>query len=136
IRARKATGLAASVLLGAAVLESGWGETADAQDLNNVFGLLETESGPMTPRGRGHEEELPEDAVPRRFDSGAACVEEFARLFADEPAYRTVVRSAHTADRFARALNGTYSPNLNYGQTLIRVMRQFDLYRFDRVEAD
>lgn len=130
IQAHKASGIFASILLAVAVMESGWGESADARELNNPYGVRETDEGLVPAAGRGGAEP-PADSRPKRYDSPVEAVHEFAALFRQTTG--SSLGGAHTPDRLAHAMSGTFSPDRNYGKTMIRIMLQFDLYRFDSI---
>jgi len=131
VRGMHATGVPASISIAMAVIESNWGERLLARDYNNVFAL----------RGKGTAGSvmMREDGSPggstefRRYEDAADSVADHARLFAASEQYRSALSHRDRPDNFARALSGVYSPNPAYGSLLTRIMKQFDLYRFDRV---
>ncbi len=134
VRAMRETGVPASVSIAMAVLESGWGQRPLARDYNNAFGLRG--SGPLgsvffAPDGEGPPRPGEEAEFRRYADIGDSVVDH-ARMLASSAEYRPVMSVRDQPERFARALAGRYSPLPHYGETLVRIMRQFDLYRFDR----
>lgn len=125
-------GVPASVSMAMAVLESNWGERLVAKDAKNLFAL----------KGKGPEGSvfLREDGSPggstefRRYRNGADSVHDHAKLLASS--YPAAMSHRDRADNFARALSGSYSQNPQYGSLVIRIMKQYDLYRFDRIRPE
>lgn len=71
------------------------------------------------------------------FDSLDACFLAHAHLLASSP-YYVKAQHAPTPDAYAMALQGIYAtgiPDHPYGETLITVMRQNNLYQFDQQPA-
>jgi flagellum-specific peptidoglycan hydrolase FlgJ len=126
------SGVPASVSMAMAVVESNWGERLIAKDAKNVFALKG-----KGPAGSAY---FREDGTPggsteyRRYAKTAESVVDHAKLLASS--YPAAMSHRGHADNFASALSETYSPNPRYGFTLIRIMKQFDLYRFDRVRPE
>lgn len=121
-------GVPASALLAMAVIESNWGEAPMVVDLKNVFALKG-----KGPAGSAY---YFEDGTPggsteyRRYVKIEESVADFAKLFAGS--YPVPMSHRTHADAFANALTGSYSTDPKYGFQLTRIMKQFDLYRFDR----
>lgn len=136
VRGMRRTGVPASVSIAIAALESGWGTSALVKDFKNPYNVYQDDNGnALRPAGRTPEgpRRPAGDNVPRRYPSEAAAAEEFAMLFVAVPEYKRLLASAHVPERFAQELTGVYSPQENYGQTLVRIMKQYDLVRFDMV---
>jgi hypothetical protein len=121
LAAMKETGIPASCLLAQAVLESSWGEADLARDYNNLFKLEGT-----GPAGTVH---IGGKSWRRYKDGGEAVLDQARRLASDEK-YKNLMTLRDRPDRFAMGL-GEFSTNRNYGDTLIRIMKQYDLYQFD-----
>ncbi len=125
------SGVPASISMAVAVVESQWGERPLSRDLNNLFAL----------KGKGpagsafyREDGTPGGSIEfKRFAKPADSVVEHARLLASSDQYQAAMSHRGRADNFARALSGVYSPNPMYGSLLTRIMKQYDLYRFDRI---
>jgi len=136
VRGMHESGLPASVTLAMAILESQWGERLLSRDHNNVFGLpgegpagsvimRDTQSGGLEPSGTG--------TSYRCYADPADSVADFAQVFAKAEEYQGLMTHRGQPENLARALSGAFSPNPQYGSLVLRLMRQFDLYRFDRI---
>ncbi len=125
-------GVPASVSMAMAVLESSWGERLPAKDAKNVFSLKG-----KGPAGSAY---FREDGSPggsteyRRYATLAESVVDHAKLLA--ASYPAPMSHRGHADNFAAALAGSYSADTRYGALLTRIMKQFDLYRFDRIRPE
>lgn len=129
-------GVPASALLAMAILESQWGERLLARDHHNVFAL--TGEGPagsvvMRDTAGGAQEPSGSGTSYRCYADPAESVTDFARVFAKAEAYQGIMTHRAQPESFARALSGAYSPDPNYGRLILRLMGQFDLFRFDRI---
>ena len=135
VRGMHESGVPASILLGMAILESQWGERLLAKDHNNVFALLgegtagsvvmQDSKGRLVPSGEG--------TSYRSYSDPAESVVDFAKVFAKAEDYQGIMTHRGQPDSFARALSGAYSDDPQYGSLVLRLMRQFDLHRFDRI---
>jgi len=133
VRGMRDYGVPASVSIALAVLESQWGRAPLARDYHNLFAVkgkgpagsvaMRDEGGVLLPGGTTEY---------RRYNDDAEAVHDHARLFASSDQYRGIMSHKDRPEEFAKACSGTYSPLQNYGATLIRIMKQFDLGRFDR----
>jgi hypothetical protein len=138
VRGWREGGIPASVAIAMAVLESNWGERALAKEYHNIFGLRgKGPAGEVYLRGEDDENgaaETPGGGVAyRKYNNDSESVTEFSKMFGGSSEYKTILSHRDRPDNFAQALVGTYSSSPNYGHTLVRIMKQFDLYRFDRV---
>jgi flagellum-specific peptidoglycan hydrolase FlgJ len=128
------TTVPASVLLAQAVVESAWGERLLARDYHNLFavegtgpaGSVYLAAGGEAPPAPGNERQY------RKYHHDGESIIDHARLLAKSEKYQAVMSVNDRPEIFARALSGRYSPLPHYGDTLVRIMRQFDLQRFDR----
>ncbi|MBL4850458.1 MAG: glucosaminidase domain-containing protein [Planctomycetes bacterium] len=136
VRGMHEFGLPASVLLAMAILESQWGERLLARDHHNVFALTgEGSAGSvvMCAAPSGHLEPSGTGTSYRAYSDPADSVADFAEVFAKAADYKGIMTHRGQPDSFARALTGAYSANPQYGSLVLRLMGQFDLYRFDRI---
>lgn len=131
-------GVPASVLIAMAILESEWGERMLARDYNNVFGVRGTGPAGSVMMAVDEDEQATKPAgngiAFKKYDSAADSVTDFARIFATADAYKGVMSHRGRAENFALALSGAYSANPRYGELVVRIMKQFDLARFDRIQ--
>ena len=131
-------GVPASVSIAMAVIESNWGESVLARDYHNLFAIRG--KGPAGSVYMRDEEGQPTEpggsTAYRKYNNNAESVADHARLFASSKQYEAAMSHKDRPDNFAHALSGLYSPLPNYGTTLQRIMKQFDLYRFDRVRLE
>ena len=128
-------GIPASVSIAQSILESGWGRSDLARRANNLFGMKgEGPAGSLTVETRefiqGRERWV--RAAFQKFHSQAEAVAEHARLLGTSPYYARARAVASDARAFAHALTGVYATAPNYGQMLVQLMDEQDLYRFDR----
>lgn len=131
-------GVPASVSIAMAVIESGWGEGELARRYHNLFAMKGTGPEGSVMLAEGDEGNLVASANGENYKvyrDDAQCVADFARSFAGSDPYQGVMQHKNRPDNFARALSGVFSPNPNYGSTLLRIMKQYDLYRFDAVRS-
>jgi len=125
----------ASVSMAQAILESGWGRSSLALKANNLFGMKgEGPAGSLRVRTRefvnGREKWV--EAAFQKFHSQAEAIAAHARLLGTSSYYARARAVASDARAFAHALTGVYATAPNYGATLVRLMDELDLYRFDR----
>jgi len=129
----------ASITLAQAILESDWGQSTNATENNNLFGVKATAAEPgkvMTTQeyydGTYHQ-------VKRRFriyTSWHASMVAHAKRLANGPAwdpghYQTVLK-AKTYQAAAQALAKTgYATDPDYAQKIINVIQKYDLERYD-----
>jgi hypothetical protein len=127
-------GVPASVSIAMAVLESSWGQAPLARDHFNVFSIKgKGPAGSVTMREEGGNLSPGGTTAYRKYNDASEAVHEHARLFASSDQYAGVMTHKARPEDFARALTGVYSTMPNYGTTLIRIMQQFELSRFDRM---
>ena len=127
-------GVPAAVTIAQAILESGWGRSGLTQSANNLFGIKGT--GPAgSVRLLSHEyvngRYLTVYANFRRYPSRAESMADHARLLATSSYYRHAMSLRSNPNAFANALTGVYATSPTYGQALISLMRQYNLYRYD-----
>jgi hypothetical protein len=137
-RAMTETGVPASVTVAQAILETGWGEHT-VGEARNLFGI----------KGRGPAGSVrartPEDIGGKRifieadfakYDSFTQSVIEHARFFLRSRRWARAMQVKDDPDSFAREIHKAhYATASNYATELIKLMHQYDLYRFDRPAA-
>ncbi|GIH81465.1 hypothetical protein Plo01_78940 [Planobispora longispora] len=129
--------------LAQAILESGWGQSRLAVIDRNYFGIKCSPTGDYGPYATGcHRHPTTEcdsrrcrrtTALFRAYRSPVDSFKDHGRFLASSARYRAAF--AHTADpdRFARKIaKAGYATDPGYPAKLIKLMRTYDLYRYDR----
>ena len=133
MEAQQKYGVPASVTIAQAILESGWGK----HDLNahNLFGIKGTgPAGSVTVPTKEYVngQWITIHAAFRAYHNAAESMEDHGRLLATSGYYTKAMSVRGDPRAFANALTGVYATAPNYGQSLISLMNQYNLYRFDR----
>ncbi len=128
-------GVPASVTIAQAILESGWGRSGLTRSANNLFGIKGT--GPAGSVRVQTQEYVNGGYITvyanfRKYHTLAESMDDHGRLLATSSYYRRAMAVKNDANAFARALNGVYATSPTYADNLIKIMRQYDLYRYDR----
>jgi len=137
IESQRATGVPASVTLAQAILESGWGKSGLSKKYHNYFGI----------KGKGSagtavmttwEHENGKDVVIkdgfRVYNSPAESFKDHGLFFIVNKRYAEAMRHTNDAERFAKEIHKAgYATDPNYSQTLIKLIRQYKLTKFDEV---
>jgi flagellar protein FlgJ len=138
----------ASVTIAQAIHESGWGRSALARRDHNYFGIkcfgtpgpiavgcrtyATTECGPAA-SAPGGSRCWRTRARFRAYRNPAGSMADHGRFLVVNPRYRPAFRFTGQPDRFARAIHRAgYATGPHYARNLIRIMRRYDLYRYDR----
>jgi flagellar protein FlgJ len=131
----------ASVTIAQAILESGWGRSGLTRRDHNYFGIKCFGSpGPIALGCRSYATHecgggrcWRTRAQFRAYRNAAGSMADHGRFLVVNPRYRRAFRFTRSPDRFARAIHRAgYATSPTYSRNLIRIMRQYDLYRFDR----
>jgi lysozyme len=138
LAAQRTYGVPAAVTIAQAIDESNWGQSSLASEDHNLFGIKGT--GPAgTVALPTHEvydgETVSITAQFRVYDDAAQSIDDHGKLLADSGAYTTAMASRNSPNAFAHALTGVYATDPSYGTSLITLMRQYNLYRFDASAA-
>src|SRR6202035_4520577 len=117
-----------------AIDESGWGQSLLATQDNNLFGIKGT--GPAVSVLRPTQEYQNGQAVTvnapfRVYSSMAQSISDHGLLLATGSSYKQAMADRRSPDAFANDLTGVYATDPNYGASLITIMREYNLYRFD-----
>ena len=138
VAAQRKYGVPASVTIAQAIDESGWGQSNLAVNQHNLFGIKGT--GPA-----GSYQELTQEyengqlvtsmSSFRAYNSPAQSVDDHGKLLATSGYYRRAMAVRGSPNAFASALTGVYATDPEYGPKLIRLMQQYDLYRYDSVAS-
>lgn len=134
IEGQKKYGVPASVTIAQAILESGWGKSSLSTKAHNLFGIKGSgDAGSVTlpTQEFEHGKYVTVNAAFRAYSSNAASLEDHARLLATSGYYKNAMSHRADPNAFANALTGVYATAPNYGQSLVSIMKQYDLYRFD-----
>src|SRR6202007_1084705 len=67
----------------------------------------------------------------RVYSSRAESIPDHSLLLATGSSYKQAMADRRSPDAFANDLTGVYATDPNYGTSLITIMRQYNLYRFD-----
>ncbi len=134
VAAQRKYGVPAAVTIAQAIDESGWGRSELAVKDNNLFGIKGT--GPagshlLPAREYENGQWITITAPFRVYRDVAESIDDHGRLLATSPQYSQAMAVRDDPNAFAAALTGTYATDPHYGATLINLMRQYDLYRFD-----
>jgi flagellum-specific peptidoglycan hydrolase FlgJ len=134
LAAQKQYGIPAAVTIAQAIDESGWGQSQLARQDNNLFGIKGT--GPagsvLMPTQEFENGQWVTISAPFRvYSSVAQSISDHTLLLATGSAYQQAMADRRSPDAFANDLTGVYATDPNYGASLISIMRQYNLYRFD-----
>ena len=134
LAAQRQHGIPAAVTIAQAIDESGWGQSLLATQDNNLFGIKGT--GPAGSALRPTQEYengqmITVNAPFRVYSNIAQSITDHGLLLATGSSYRHAMADRRSPDAFANDLTGVYATDPNYGASLIAIMRQYDLYRFD-----
>jgi mannosyl-glycoprotein endo-beta-N-acetylglucosaminidase len=131
----------ASVTLAQSILESGWGRSALTLDANSYFGMkcfgtpgiIATGCRPYRTTECASSGCFETSAAFRVYSSIWASFRDHAYALATLPRYRTAFLYTNNPDRFVIEIHRAgYATSPTYAQHLIALMRQYNLYRFDR----
>lgn len=134
---QRLTGVPASVTLAQAILESGWGDS-HMGDAWNFFGIKAHGDEPFIVK-RTREvvngKDIFIDAKFRRFASMEDCFCEHGKFLRDNPRYGPAFKTTD-CESFARAIHAAgYATDPNYGDMLVRLIRENDLARYDAADG-
>ncbi len=138
LAAQRTYGVPAAVTIAQAIDESNWGQSTLASDDHNLFGIKG--NGPAgTVALPTHEvyngETVSITAQFRVYHDLGQSIDDHGKLLADSAAYTTAMASRNSPNSFANALTGVYATDPSYGTSLISLMRQYNLYRYDASAA-
>jgi flagellum-specific peptidoglycan hydrolase FlgJ len=134
LAAQRQYGIPAAVTIAQAIDESGWGQSLLATQDHNLFGIKGT--GPAGSVLQPTEEFINGESVTiaapfRVYSNMAQSVLDHSVLLATGSSYKQAMADRRSPDAFANDLTGVYATDPNYGASLISLMRQYNLYRFD-----
>jgi flagellum-specific peptidoglycan hydrolase FlgJ len=134
LAAQRQYGIPASVTIAQAIDESGWGQSQLAQQDNNLFGIKG--SGPagsvvVPTQEYVNGQTVTVNAPFRVYSNVAESINDHSLLLATGSSYQQAMADRRSPDAFANDLTGVYATDPNYGTSLITIMRQYNLYRFD-----
>jgi flagellum-specific peptidoglycan hydrolase FlgJ len=134
IAAQRDYGVPASVTIAQAIDESGWGQSGLAMRDHNLFGIKgvgPAGSDPMPTSEYVNGQQVSLTASFRVYRSVAQSIDDHGRLLATSGYYKKSMALRHNPNAFASSLTGVYATDPTYGQQLISLMQQYDLYRYD-----
>jgi uncharacterized protein YraI len=131
----------ASVTIAQAILESGWGRSGLSKMDHNYFGIKCFGSpGPIAIGCRSYRTSecvgrkcYRTSAQFRVYRNAADSFLDHGRFLVVNPRYRKAFSYVNNPDQFAREIHKAgYATSPTYATSLIRLMRQYNLYRYDR----
>ena len=134
-RAKAATGVPASVTVAQAIVETGWGKhtIGAAKNLFGIKGRGPAGSVRAPTREYINGKWITVDADFAKYDSFEQSITEHARFFLRNRRYAPALKFKDDPDTFSREIHKAgYATAPNYAEALIALMRQHNLYRFDR----
>jgi flagellum-specific peptidoglycan hydrolase FlgJ len=134
VAAQKKYGIPAAVTIAQAIDESGWGQSVLAARYHNLFGIKGT--GPagsvMMPTQEYQDGAWVTVSAPFRvYRNLGESIDDHSLLLATGSVYQQAMADRQDPDAFANDLTGVYATDPGYGASLISLMRQDDLYRYD-----
>ena len=132
--AQRQYGIPAAVTIAQAIDESAWGQSQLATQDNNLFGIKGTgPAGSVVVPTQEYEngQAVTVNAPFRVYGNVAQSISDHSLLLATGSAYQQAMADHRSPDAFANDLTGVYATDPGYGASLITIMRQYNLYRFD-----
>jgi lysozyme len=134
VAAQRTYGVPAAVTIAQAIDESAWGQSTLASEDHNLFGIKGT--GPAGSVSLPTQEVYDGQAVSttadfRVYNDVSESIEDHGKLLADSGSYTAAMANKQSPNAFAAALTGIYATDPDYGTSLIGLMRQYNLYRYD-----
>ena len=133
----------ASVVAGMSANESAWGASKAATQDNNYFGV-KCVGGKPGPIAVGCINRRTTECTPtchpttaqfRVYNSMRDSFRDLGRLLTTSPNYAHGLPHRKDADAFVRAIQRPYATDPEYANKVIRIMRDYDLYRFNKPTA-
>jgi flagellum-specific peptidoglycan hydrolase FlgJ len=134
LAAQRQYGIPAAVTIAQAIEESTWGQSQLASQYNNLFGIKGTgPAGSVTLPTQEYEngQWVTINAPFRVYSNVAQSITDHTLLLATGSPYQQAMADRRSPDTFANDLTGVYATDPTYGSSLISLMRQYNLYRFD-----
>ncbi|MBF0406518.1 MAG: glycoside hydrolase family 73 protein [Candidatus Riflebacteria bacterium] len=128
------TGVPASVTLAQAALETGWGESTigSAKNLFGIKGRGPAGSITVPTREYVNGRTITIRDTFRKYNNWMESIEDHAKLL-NGPIYRAAQQYKNNPDQYARAIHRCgYATDPNYATTLIRLMKDYNMYQWDR----
>lgn len=139
--ARAASGVPVSVAMAQAIIESGWGRSSLTTRSNNYFGLKCSGSRGTQSSGcvrYGTQEHVRGTSIAtvsgfRSYPTAKASFVDYGRFLRSNSRYAGAFRYQNNPERFVQEIQRAgYATDPAYSAKLIQIMRQFNLYRYDR----
>jgi hypothetical protein len=148
-REQKRYAVPASVAIAQSILESGWGRSGLTTEANNYFGIKCPSSGNPANTGspyvtgcvaKDSYEYLPEKTLLRSWFRTYASAEssflDHGLLLSSRSWYAKAFAYTDNPDQFIREVAaGGYATDATYADMVIRIMKQYNLYQYDRPAA-
>jgi flagellum-specific peptidoglycan hydrolase FlgJ len=123
-----------SVTVAQAVLESGWGQSDKATELNNLFGIkaADTEPGAVTPTWEVIQGQrvLTQERF-RKFESWSEAVRLHDRRLAEHPAYEGALEVRESWEAYIEAIAPVYATDPNYAERIRTLVQTYGLDALD-----
>ena len=133
----------ASVALGQAILESGWGESSLTKEGNAYFGIKCTPGGDNGPLASGCLRKVTRECRPdgscfsvtayfRAYRTAADSFKDHGRLLRTNARYAPAFAYTNNPDQFIREVaKAGYATDPVYASKIITLMQRYDLYRYN-----
>lgn len=127
----KGTHIFASVAMAQMILESSWGEGITAIKANNFFGI----KADANYTGKKMSFLTPKDGKPvnyfRVYDTVEDSIKDHDSFLIQNSRYKNIFDDSSPEEQAMDISNDHYAEALNYGETLIKIIKDFDLKKLD-----
>jgi flagellum-specific peptidoglycan hydrolase FlgJ len=138
-RSMQESGVPASITIAQAILETGWGQSSLVAKARNYFGIKATRLDPyieMPTSEYVDGKKIATRAAFRVFTSAADCFMAHGSMLSKLNRYAPAMAVKRDPEEFARQLEACgYSTSPTYAETLITLIREFDLAQYDLATA-
>ena len=137
VASMKECGICASFTIAQAALESSWGRSKLSIDGCNLFGVKADKSwpGPTLDMQTGEHLNGKDVIVPatwRKYPNWAACIEDHAKFFFENPRYKLALHLKADPVAFAKAIQtAKYCTDPHYSDKISSIIETHNLRRFD-----
>lgn len=124
-----------SVVIAQACLESGFGRFD--LGVHNLFGIKGTgPNGSVIKKTQEFDKKTQSyitiDAKFRSYHDYKECIDDHMRNLSTNKAYKKARMHLDDYEQFANCLTGVYATDPNYGSKLLRIIKHFDLTKYDK----
>lgn len=134
----------AAVAMAQSILESGWGDSSLSRTYHNYFGIKCTsqkspfQQGCVSLQTKEYSASGSTTIVDgfRTYATTADSFSDYGRLLTSLSRYRAAFDHTDDPDQFIRAIAaGGYATDPAYADSVIKIMKQYDLYQYDKLPA-